>query len=142
MSTQTQWWILGLVLAGAGVVLLAPRVLSAPSPESDPDRPRTIGLEEFNRLRGQPNCVVLDVRTKREFTAGHVPGAVNIDWSSWNFTEKVQALDKQKTYLVHCASGFRSARAVGKMRRLGFKDLCDFSGGWNEWSRAGKLAGQ
>jgi phage shock protein E len=138
VSATTQWLIGGLVLLGVLAVLLAPRAFAAQSSEPEGARPPTITLAEFERLRTQSNCVVLDVRTKREFTAGHVPGALNVDWNAGDFTEKIGALDKQKTYLVHCASGFRSARAVGKMRRLGFKDLYDFAGGWNEWSRAGK----
>ena len=138
MSTQTQWMIVGLILVGAAAVLLVPRVLSAQGQEPAGDRPKTISLAEFDRLRAETNHVVLDVRTKREFAAGHVPGAVNIDWSAGDFADKVGALDRQKTYLVHCATGFRSARAVGKMRRLGFQNLADFSGGWSEWSRSGK----
>jgi rhodanese-related sulfurtransferase len=138
MSTSTQWLIGGLVLLGILAVLVAPRIFAAQDPEPAGPRPPTITLAEFDRMRTQTNCVVLDVRTTREFAAGHVPGAVHVDWSSGDFTDKIGALDKQKTYLVHCASGFRSARAVGKMHRLGFKDLYDFSGGWNEWSRAGK----
>ncbi len=140
MSTSTPWLLGGLTLVGLLAALLAPRLFAAQGQEPAGTRPPTIDLAEFERLRAQTNSVVLDVRTTREFAAGHVPGAVHIDWNSGDFAEKVGALDKQKTYLVHCASGFRSARAVGKMHRMGFASLYDFSGGWNEWSRAGKPA--
>lgn len=100
--------------------------------------PKKIGLADFERLRGNTNHVVLDVRTPNEFAAGHVPGAVHLEWTSRDFERNLSRLDKDKTYLVYCASGFRSARAVGKMRQMGFKDLYDYTGGWSEWRKSGK----
>ena len=38
-------------------------------------------------------------------------------------TEEIAKLDKNKTYLVHCAVGGRSARACKKMEQLGFKSI-------------------
>ena len=95
-------------------------------------------MEEFDQLRIQTNCVVLDVRSPSEFAAGHVPGATNISVASSDFEKRITALDKEKSYLVHCAAGVRSARAVGKLKQMGFKQLYDFHGGWQEWKKAGK----
>jgi rhodanese-related sulfurtransferase len=78
------------------------------------------------------------VRTPQEFAGGHVPGAVNIPVQSPDFDQKVSALDKNKPYLVHCARGGRSAQAVARMEKMGFKDLADFSGGMEAWKKAGK----
>ncbi|HET6247122.1 MAG TPA: rhodanese-like domain-containing protein [Tepidisphaeraceae bacterium] len=97
-----------------------------------------ISLAEFEKLRTEPDTVVLDVRTPKEFAAGHVPGAVNIDWHSRQFAEKVEKLDKSKKYLVHCQAGTRSAAATRKMGTLGFAHLFDFSGGWAAYAKAGK----
>src|SRR5882762_4954648 len=81
---------------------------------------RNIGVDEFDKLRTNKTSVILDVRTPSEFARGHIPGAVNIDWNAKNFTENVAALDKSHTYLVHCASGVRSAKAFEKMGKLNF----------------------
>ena len=98
---------------------------------------KQIDIEQFDKLRQEKGHVVLDVRTAQEYTQGHVPGAVNVDISDPQFKEKVEALDKSKTYLVHCAKGVRSARAAKIMSPMGF-DLLDYHGGFDEWKKSGK----
>jgi len=80
------------------------------------------------------------VRTKEEYAAGHIAGAVNIDVNAPDFEEKVAKLDKNKTYLVHCAAGARSAKACGKMSKLDFPKLYNLEGGFRAWEKAGNKA--
>jgi phage shock protein E len=107
-----------------------------PAPPANADVPK-LSVEEFDKKRKEKDAVVLDVRTPEEFKEGHVPGAVNLDISDKDFDKKVEALDKGKTYLVHCARGGRSSRATEVMRPK-FGKLYDFSGGMNAWQKAGK----
>jgi len=81
---------------------------------------------------------VLDVRTKQEYEQGHVPGSANIDINDPQFRKKVGELDHSRTYLVHCASGVRSDRAVRMMSAMGFSNLFDFHGGFRAWKQSGK----
>jgi phage shock protein E len=97
-----------------------------------------IDVHEFEQKRKEPDAVVLDVRTPHEYAAGHVPGAVNLDLHDPRFQEKAAALDKSKTYLVHCAMGVRSEAAARKMAALGFPRLFDFHGGFKAWQNAHK----
>jgi len=76
---------------------------------------KNVDVAEFEKLRADKKNVVLDVRTQKEFEAGHIPGAVNIDVNAPDFPERVTKLEKNKTYLVHCGAGVRSARACDKM---------------------------
>jgi phage shock protein E len=99
---------------------------------------RTIDVDEFEKLAADSSNVILDVRTPEEFAAGHLAGAVNIDWQAEDFEQKVLALDKKKTYLVHCASGGRSARACKKLERLAFPSVYNLKGGIAAWEKAGK----
>jgi rhodanese-related sulfurtransferase len=99
---------------------------------------KNVGVEEFEKLRADKNTVVLDVRTPKEFAAGHMPGATNIDWNAPDFAQKVSALDKNKVYLVHCAAGRRSASAAAKMSTMDFPKLYNLEGGFNAWQKAGK----
>ena len=101
---------------------------------------KNIGVPEFEKLRADKKNVVLDVRTVKEFEAGHVPGAVNIDWNGADFEKKVKALDKGKAYLVHCAVGGRSAKASAAMSKLNFKQLYNLEGGFKAWEKAGHQA--
>jgi phage shock protein E len=87
--------------------------------------------------QGDPDFVILDVRTPGEFAAGHLEDAINIDFNSGTFDTDVGALDRSKTYLVHCAAGSRSALATADMLAMGFSDLYDMVDGFSGWVAAG-----
>ena len=82
-------------------------------------------------------AIILDVRTKEEYDNGHIPGSMNIDIHSDNFNENIDKLDKERSYVVCCASGGRSASAVKIMSELGFKDAHSLSGGMSDWEKEG-----
>lgn len=98
---------------------------------------QNVNVEQFEKLRADRKNVVLDVRTKKEYEAGHIPGAVNIDVNSPEFQEKTAKLDKSKTYLVHCAAGGRSTTACKKLAPAGFEHLVNLEGGYKAWEKAG-----
>ena len=116
-------------------LLLALTVWSADDKVSAVKR---IGIEEYEKLRRDTNNVLLDVRSKAEFEKGHIPGSTNIDINSLRFDEAVAKLDTNRTYLVNCAVGMRSARACKKMDGMGFKALYDLAPGFEGWKKAGK----
>lgn len=92
----------------------------------------------FEKLVTQRKFTVVDVRTLREFAAGHLKGARNIDFTAPDFAQRIGELDRGKPVAVHCQSGKRSAAAVVKMREMGFELLYDLEGGAAAWQRAGK----
>jgi len=120
----------GLALAACGLMLS--------SGVAQTNSVRRVSVDEFEKLWQAKTNVVLDVRTEKEFAAGHIPGAKNLDINSADFDEKLAKLDKSKTYLVHCAAGGRSARAGDKMKRLGFPSVTDLPSGFRGWEKAGK----
>lgn len=81
--------------------------------------------------------VILDVRTPGEFAKGHLEGAVLNDYRSPAFREEVAHLDRGKTYLVYCRTANRSARAIGIMKDLGFRNILHLEGGIVRWSEEG-----
>jgi len=99
---------------------------------------RRVSVDAFEKLSQAGTNVVLDVRTKKEFAAGHIAGAKNLDTNSPNFEKELGQLDKTKVYLVHCASGRRSAVACEKMKQAGFQTLIEMSAGFRGWEKAGK----
>ena len=128
------------------VALLSFALLGAAASAQEKSEPvkkagfENIKAEKFDALRKADtnSTVVLDVRTKEEFTGGHIPGSVLLDFMSDDFEKEVAKLDKKKTYLVLCASGGRSARACKKMEKLGFRKLYNLEGGIGAWEKAGK----
>ena len=99
---------------------------------------RRVSVDEFEKLSQAKTNVVLDVRTRKEFVAGHIAGAKNLDFNSPDFEKELGQLDKTKVYLVHCASSRRSALACGKMKQAGFQTVIEMSAGFRGWERAGK----
>ncbi len=81
---------------------------------------------------------LVDVRTSGEYNTGHIEHAVNIDWNSADFKEKIKALNQEKPVYVYCLSGGRSAAAAQYMRDAGFSSVSELKGGMMSW-RAEKL---
>ena len=101
---------------------------------------KNITAEEFKKLKDEnPGAVILDVRTPGEVRQGKIPGAKNLELTGSNFTDEIQKLDKNKTYLVYCRSGARSGQACDYMSGLGFKNLYNLSGGISRWPYETKL---
>lgn len=90
-------------------------------------------LEEIIDSDEQKDYMLLDVRTPQEFRNGHIPGAVLLDIYDPEFKNKIEKLDKDKTYYVICRSGNRSGMACQVMHDMGFKDLYNLEGGMLDW---------
>lgn len=72
-------------------------------------------------------AVIIDVRTPGEFASGHNPLSQNIPLDQ--LASKAESLDKNKTYILCCASGARSAAALGVLKSKGFKHVMN-AGTW------------
>ena len=69
-------------------------------------------------------AVLLDVRTAKEFAAGHLPGAVNVPLPM--LTNNPAAVgSSEQPVVVYCQSGTRSALASVVLRRAGFSQVAD-----------------
>lgn len=77
-----------------------------------------------------PNSILIDVRTSKEYTQGHMDNAINIDFLATNFEEELNKLDKKTPIYLYCRSGKRSAMAVKTAKKLGFKYIFHLDGGY------------
>jgi len=87
--------------------------------------------------RDNPNLVIIDIRTPKEFEEEHIEGAMNLDYYSDTFGDELNKLDKNKTYLVYCQTGRRSERAFDLMKEFGFREIYNISGGIIDWKADG-----
>ena len=55
-----------------------------------------------------------------------------------DFSKEIQALNKNKTYLLYCRSGTRTRKAADAMQKMGFKHVYMLEGGITAWKEAGK----
>jgi NADPH-dependent 2,4-dienoyl-CoA reductase/sulfur reductase-like enzyme/peroxiredoxin family protein/rhodanese-related sulfurtransferase/TusA-related sulfurtransferase len=88
--------------------------------------------------------LLLDVRTKEEFAAGTIPGAVNIPLDS--LREELDRLPKDREINVFCQIGLRGYLAARILLQHGFAKVKNLSGGYRLWQeiqkdRSGSTAG-
>ena len=81
--------------------------------------------------------VILDVRTPDEYKNGYIENAINIDYKSADFQDRISQLDKKKTYLVYCKAGVRSAYTIGIMKDHDFNNLYHLYEGMKMWINYG-----
>jgi rhodanese-related sulfurtransferase len=95
---------------------------------------RNVSVEAFKHaMDSLPDEVVLDLRTPEELKGGKIPGAMVIDFFGAGFEPAIEALDRDKVYLLYCASGGRSGETAELMRKLGFKNLYNLETGFRGW---------
>ncbi len=81
---------------------------------------------------------LIDVRSKAEFTSGHIKNAKNIVYQGENWDQQVASLDKDKPVYVYCAKGVRSAKCASLLEEAGFTKIFDLNGGVTKWINEGK----
>ena len=90
------------------------------------------------KLLADGRVTVLDLRTPQEFAGGHLKDAKLVDFNAPDFKAKLVELDRTQPYLLHCASGRRSTKALEAFKALGFKEIIHLDGGFNAWKAEGK----
>jgi len=84
-------------------------------------------------LQKDKKWIVLDVRSAEEFNSGHIKGALNIDIRQPDAFSKIDKLNKNAKYIVHCRTNHRSGMAVEHMMQSGFKNIYQMMDGWSGW---------
>jgi len=91
---------------------------------------------ELARRLGQPDVpVVLDVRTRPEYDAGHVPGAINIPFGEIGTRAGEIPSKGRNELVVYCGHGPRAWIAAMRLRRLGYRQVVYLRGHWAAWSK-------
>ena len=98
--------------------------------------PSLVDAEIFKNNLELSSVNFIDVRTFDEFSVGHIPKSINIDWNnSFEFKKNIELLDKNKATYVYCLSGGRSSKAAQFLKNAGFKKVYELSGGILEWRK-------
>jgi hydroxyacylglutathione hydrolase len=96
---------------------------------------RLLTLSEVSHQQHSNEKVVLDVRGKEEWRAGHLAESLNIPLAELD--QRAGEIPRNRTVIVHCQTGARAAMATSLLRATGFDDVRLFSGGFAEWQAAG-----
>ncbi|WP_445386538.1 rhodanese-like domain-containing protein [Robiginitalea sp. IMCC44478] len=97
------------------------------------DRVPTIGVSEAVK---QDNTIFLDARKKEEYEVSHIPGAIWVGFSKFDFENIPEGL-KGKDLVVYCSVGYRSQKITQKLRRAGYTGARNLYGGIFEWINQG-----
>jgi rhodanese-related sulfurtransferase len=113
----------------SGVALILPMLMRSGANDVNPAAATLL----INREDAQ----VIDVREADEFAAGHLPEAKNVPLAK--LADRISEIErfKDKPVIVCCASGMRSGKACGELRKLGFAKIHNLSGGIDAWVGAG-----
>ena len=84
-----------------------------------------------------PKGILIDIRMSWEYEDGHIPNAINIDYKSPNFWERIENLDADKPYFIYCRTGRRSIEVCNNMRQGGFESDLVFhlQKGFRQWEK-------
>lgn len=134
---------------------------AAPSPVTYPapalDASAIIWTEALKASLGQPDVALVDTRSPGEYLGlrptalrnGHIPGAINVDWTA-NFREEngialqqdpetlrelygQAGITPDKQVTVYCASGMRASETFAVLKSLDYQRVALYVPGWNEW---------
>src|SRR5689334_21403055 len=89
--------------------------------------------------------LLLDVRESAEWERGHIPGAVlaprgMLEWyadPTTPYAKSELTTKRDARIIVACASGGRSMLAAQTLKSMGYTDVVNMTGGFNEWSKKG-----
>jgi hydroxyacylglutathione hydrolase len=79
--------------------------------------------------------LIVDVRSDMEWKSGHLAGATHIPLG--HLTERLAELPKGRPLVTQCQSGARATIAASLLRRAGFPDVSNLTGGIEAWKEAG-----
>lgn len=103
---------------------------------------------------GQPEVALLDARSPAEYAGldvraargGHIPGAVNLDWTAMMDGQRrlqpdpvlrelleARGVTPDKDVIVYCQTHHRSALTYWALRHLGYPTVRGYAGSWSEW---------
>ena len=117
------------------IIVLAAASLSA---QAIRDVPR-ITIDELKPLIERGAVLVLDVRRADEFAEGHIPGAVNLEYTLVPAQGgRFKAETRPIVAYCACANEMTAARAAVDLAALGIAGAKALKGGWEEWTARGE----
>lgn len=118
-------------------------------------RPNANILADANEVRrsiGRKNVIIVDARSREEYNGtdvrgarrGHIPTAVNIDWtnnigndsfkSKHKLAKIYSKIPRTAQIITYCQGGYRAANAFLVLKMLGYKSVKMYLGSWGEWA--------
>jgi glyoxylase-like metal-dependent hydrolase (beta-lactamase superfamily II)/rhodanese-related sulfurtransferase len=93
------------------------------------DTIKRITSADFEKVFDKDSTIVIDIRKPGEYTAEHVEEALNIPLDYLN--ENLAEFPKDKDFIIHCGSGYRSMTAATMLKSRGWESFREVAGGYD-----------
>ena len=139
-------------VAGQPVSTASPDAATPPAAPGDypdnADENRLATLDQVVATLGEPTVAIVDARQADEFAAGHIPGAVNVNYplnaaptdpkTYLSGDELTRLYDNagvtpDRLVIPYCSTGVRSSVTYLSLRLAGFPNVALYTGSWDEW---------
>lgn len=107
-------------------------------------RVKSLAAEEAVAMAGRTDVVFVDIRDVREVhREGRIPGSFHAPrgmlefWVDPDSPYFKPVFGADKTFIIHCASGWRSLLATDVLQRMGLAPVYNLAGGFSAWKAAG-----
>lgn len=101
-------------------------------------RVREVDIEGYRQMAAEgADALLVDVREDSEWAAGHAAGAVHLGKGVIERDIETAVPGKEKTLVLYCGGGFRSALAGDAIQKMGYRNVLSLAGGWKAWQAAG-----
>ena len=93
--------------------------------------------ELIEQIKLEKAPVILDVRTPEEYSQGHIPGAINIEYRELpSRISEISSLSNKKI-VVYCERGVRANIAEETLKKAGFSEVLHLEGDMSGWRERG-----
>ncbi|HWR35141.1 MAG TPA: rhodanese-like domain-containing protein [Clostridia bacterium] len=93
-----------------------------------------IELDELEKMQANgEDVVIIDVRESQDSQQSMIPGAVAIPRGMLELNIDQVTSDKDKTIVLYCGGGSRSALAAWMLQKMGFRNVLSLAGGFKAW---------
>lgn len=93
----------------------------------------TVSAQQLVDAVNREGAIVVDVRDRKEFEAGHIVAALNIPYSALESRIDELAKYKDKPVIIACRMGQHAGAAGTLLRKRGFQNVSRLAGGMAEW---------
>ena len=96
-------------------------------------------VEQTKEIFDSKTAVFIDARPMFSYSRGHIPGALNVPYSSRTKEQLLKDVEKEENIVVYCySSRCNQARILAtELKKLDYKHVAVFNGGISEWQKAG-----
>ena len=93
-----------------------------------------LNSSDLSRITDNRKVTLIDVRTRGEYSNGHIAGAGQLNYYSFDFKKKLLLLQKDQPIYLYCNTGYRSQRAAEILAKNGYEEVYNLEYGIMEWN--------